>query len=157
MLSIDPAKFLDTSVENNARICQTTNAVRSAPLVIPGRALHCGTPVTQGVQGLIAMSMEQDQRALLARKLHFQRAIFKIFRALPRARKKRGEKGSLRGGAVFEVSQKQSRSRPCSEILDGHKLWPLFRGRSGSLFAVFGAVFGANIMMLKTEPSYSGR
>ena len=29
MLSIDPAKFLDTAVENNARICQTTNALRS--------------------------------------------------------------------------------------------------------------------------------
>jgi uncharacterized UBP type Zn finger protein len=29
MLSIDPAKFLDTAVENNARISQTTNALRS--------------------------------------------------------------------------------------------------------------------------------
>ena len=129
MLSIDPAKFLDTSVENNARICQTTNAVRSAPLVIPGRALHCGTPVTQG---LIAMSMEQDQRALLARKLHFQRAIFKKFRALPRARKKRGGKGSLRGEAVLGVSPK---TEPLSALLRGFgwshielpvKDWPKF-------------------------------
>jgi len=60
MLSIDPAKFLDTSVENNARICQTTNAVRSilAQMVIEGSRLSDSTPArivinTQPVQSAL--------------------------------------------------------------------------------------------------------
>ena len=74
-----------------------TRVFSAPPVVIPGRAQQAPHPLL--TQGQIVPSMGQDPQALLARKLDFQRVIFKKNCALRALVRQRGI--SLEGGGRF--------------------------------------------------------